>query len=171
MSGQNNLTARLVLPGHDVVDTDITVVVEYENFAAQGYGFYARQNGGALHETSPPGQGYGVYAEGGNQRSLGLWKEIDGVETPIIEVPDAVPGGVESGVPYAIRFQCQQREGSTLLRAKMWRQGDAEPGDWMVETDDSTPELQNTSGSFANDVYNYAGTGSVWVHDVAIAEM
>ena len=73
------------------------------------------------------------------------------------------------GVPYAIRFQCQQREGSTLLRAKMWRQDDAEPGDWMVETEDSTPELQNTSGSFANDMYNYAGTGSVWVHDVAIA--
>jgi hypothetical protein len=171
MSGQTNLTARIALPGEDEVDTDVTVVVEYENFAAQGYGFYVRHNGGALQETDPPGQGYGVYAEGSVLRSLGVWKEIGGVESPILETPDAVPGGVESGTPYVIRFQCQQREGSTLLRAKMWRQGDDEPGEWMVETEDSTPELQNTSGSFANDVYNYSGTGSVWVHDVEIARL
>ncbi len=171
MSGENNLTARLALPGHDVLDADVVVVVEYENFAAQGYGFYVRQNGGALHETDPPGQGYGVYAEGGVLRSLGIWKEIGGVETPILEVPDAVPGGVESGVPYAIRFQCLQGDGSTTLRAKMWREGDAEPDAWMVETEDATPELQDQTGSFANDVYNYAGTGSVWVHEVTIAAM
>jgi hypothetical protein len=171
MSGENNLTARLALRGHDVVDADITVVVEYENFAAQGYGFYARQNGGALQQTDPPGQGYGVYAEGGALRSLGIWKEIDGVESPILEVPDAVPGGVESGVPYAIRFQCLQGDGSTTLRAKMWREGDEEPDAWMVETEDATAQLQDQSGSFANDVYNYAGTGSVWVHEVTIAAM
>jgi hypothetical protein len=171
MSGENNLTARLALPGHDVVDADITVVVEYENFAAQGYGFYARQNGGALQQTDPPGQGYGVYAEGGALRSLGIWKEVDGVESPILEVPDAVPGGVESGVPYAIRFQCLQGDGSTTLRAKMWREGDEEPDAWMVETEDATAQLQDQTGSFANDVYNYAGTGSVWVHEVTIAAM
>ena len=171
MSGENNLTARLALPGHDEVDADITVVVEYENFAAQGYGFYARQNGGALQQTDPHGQGYGVYAEGGALRSLGIWKEVDGVESPILEVPDAVPGGVDSGVPYVIRFQCLQGDGTTTLRAKMWREGDDEPEAWMVETEDSTPELQDQSGSFANDVYNYAGTGSVWVHEVTIAAM
>lgn len=171
MSGENNLTARLALPGHDVLDADVTVIVEYENFAAQGYGFYVRQNGGALQQTDPPGQGYGVYAEGGALRSLGVWKEIDGVETPILEVPDAVPGGVDSGVPYAIRFQCLQGDGSTTLRAKMWREDEAEPDAWMVETEDSTPQLQDQTGSFANDVYNYAGTGSVWVHEVTIAAM
>jgi hypothetical protein len=171
LSGATNLTARLVLPGHDVVDADVTVIVEYENFAAQGYGFYVRQNGGALQETDPPGQGYGVYAEGGVLRSLGVWKEVGGVETPILEVPEAVEGGVESGVPYAIRFQCLQRDGDTLLRAKMWRDGDDEPGEWMVEAEDATAELQGESGSFANDIYNYSGTGSVWVHEVRIAEM
>jgi len=171
MSGQTNLTARLVLPGHDELDTDVTVVVEYENFSAQGYGFYVRHNGGALQESDPPGQGYGVYAEGGSLRSLGIWKEIDGVESPILETPDAVAGGVEAGTPYVIRFQCTQREGATLLRAKMWRQGDDEPDAWMVQTEDSTPELQNQRGSFANDVYNYSGTGSVWVHELEIARM
>jgi hypothetical protein len=160
-----------VAEGFDVMDADVLVRVEYEEWAHQGYGFYVRQNGGALQETNPPGQGYGVYAEGGSLRSLGLWKEIDGVESPIIEVPDPVPGGVESGVPYFIRFQCEQQGDTTALRAKMWREGDPEPASWMAETQDSTPELQNTSGSFANDVYNYQGTGSVWVHHVLVTEM
>ena len=73
-------------------------------------------------------------------------------------------------IAYGVALACQ-REGATLLRAKMWRQGDDEPDAWMVETEDSTPELQNQRGSFANDVYNYSGTGSVWVHEVAIARM
>lgn len=171
MSGQTNLTARLVLPGYDLVDADITVVVEYENFAAQGYGFYARQNGGALEETDPPGQGYGVYVEGGSQRSIGVWKEIGGVESPVLEIPNALADGIEAGTPYAIRFQCMQRDDSTLLRAKVWRKDGDEPDAWMVETEDSTSELQGTSGSFANDIYNYSGTGSVWVHSVTIREL
>jgi len=171
MSGQTNLTARILLTGYDLVDVDVTAVVEFENFSSQGYGFFARQNGGALLETDPPGQGYGVYIEGGNLRSVGLWKEIDGVEMPILEVADALADGIEAGTPYAVRFQCLQREGSTLLRAKVWRDGDDEPSEWIAETEDSTPELQNTSGSFANDVYNYAGTGSIWVHEVTVREM
>jgi hypothetical protein len=170
MSGENNLTARLALQGFDITNAEVLVRVEYENWGGQGYGFYVRQNGGALQETDPPGQGYGVYAEG-NTRTLGIWKEIDGVESPILEVPDAVAGGVESGVPYIIRFQCEQQGDTTALRAKMWREGDAEPTSWGVEVEDGTPELQNVSGSFANDVYNYVGTGSVWVHHVTITEM
>jgi hypothetical protein len=168
MSGANNLVARLVLEGFDERDVEVEAVVEYDDWNAQGYGFYVRQNGGALQETDPPGQGYGVYAEGGYMRSLGVWKEIDGVETEVLTVPDAVPGGVAAGVPYRIRFQCRQVGDNTLLRAKMWRDGDPEPGDWMVETEDDTPELQGISGSFANDVYNYAGSGPVWVHHVTI---
>jgi len=90
---------------------------------------------------------------------------------PILEVPDAVPGGVEAGVPYVIRYQCEKQGAVTALRAKMWREGDAEPANWMVETEDATPELQNLSGSFANDVHNYQGTGSVWVHHVIVTEL
>ena len=59
MSGENNLTARIALDGFDVVDADVTVKIEYEDWTRQGYGFYVRQNGGALQETNPPGQGYG----------------------------------------------------------------------------------------------------------------
>ncbi len=171
MNGVMGHTARLVADGFDAQDVEVNVVVEFEDWMAQGYGFYVRQNGGALTDTDPPGQGYGVYSEGGHMQNLGLWKEINGAEMPILELPDVVPGGVQAGVPYRIRFQCQQNGDSTSLRAKMWPDGEEEPGDWMVETEDSTPELQNIGGSFANDVYNYNGTGSVWVHHVIVSEL
>jgi hypothetical protein len=171
MNGVMGHTARLVADGFDETNVEVNVTVEFENWMAQGYGFYVRQNGGALVDTDPPGQGYGVYTEGGHMQNLGLWKEINGAEMPIVEIPDLVPGGVEAGVPYHIRFQCYQNGDSTTLRAKMWRDGDDEPGAWMVETEDGTPELQDISGSFANDVYNYNGTGSVWVHHVLVSEL
>jgi hypothetical protein len=171
MSGQMGVTARMALPGFDVADVDIVVVVEFENWNQQGFGFYARQNGGALQQTDPPGQGYAVFIEGGFQQALGLWTEIDGVETAIVTTPDAVPGGVAANTPYVIRFQCLQNGATTTLRAKMWREDEAEPGAWMVETEDGTPQLQNIGGGFASDVYNYGGTGSVWVNHVTISEL
>lgn len=171
MNGVMGHTARLVADGFDETDVEVNVVVEFQDWMSQGYGFYVRQNGGALTDTNPPGQGYGVYSEGGHMQNLGLWKEINGVEMPILEIPDVVPGGVAAGTPYRIRFQCYQNGDATVLRAKMWRDGDDEPSDWLVETEDSTPELQNLSGSFANDNYNYNGTGSVWVHHVLVSEL
>lgn len=171
MSGQTGITARIALTGFEVRNAEVIAVVEYANWEQQGFGFYVRQNGGALVQTDPPGQGYAVYAEGGYMRALGIWKEIDGVETAIAMVPNAVPGGVDPNTPYVIRFQCMQDGATTTLRAKMWRQDQAEPGAWMVETEDGTRQLQDVSGSFAADIYNYAGTGSVWLHQVTISEL
>lgn len=171
MAAATNKTGRVTLPGFDVVDAEVNVVVEYENWSAQGFGFYVRQNGGVLQDTQPPGQGYGVYAEGGFMQALGIWDEINGAENPVQEAPGVVPGGVQNGVPYHIRFQCYQDGNVTVLRAKMWIEGETEPEDWMVETQDDRPELQGTAGGFAADVYNYAGTGSVYVHHVTISEL
>ena len=168
MAAVTNKTGRVVLPGFDVVDAEVNVVVEYENWAAQGFGFYVRQNGGVLQDTQPPGQGYGVYAEGGYMQQLGIWEEINGVETAIVQVPN---GNLQSGVPYRIRFQCFQDGNVTVLRAKMWVDGEAEPAAWMVETEDDRGELQGTAGGFAVDIYNYSGTGSVWVDHVTINEL
>jgi hypothetical protein len=37
-----------------------------------------------------------------------------------------------------------------------------------LETTDATPQLQNTAGSFAVDIYNYFGTNSVYVDDIVV---
>jgi hypothetical protein len=168
LSGETMQVARMALPGFDEVDVEVVVTVELDDWFQQGFGFYVRQNGGALLETDPPGQGYAVYTEGGFQRTLGLWREIDGVETMIASIPDPIAGGVLAGTPYRVRFQCIQDGDATLLRAKMWPADAAEPEVWMVETTDSTPQLQDTAGSFAADVYNYSGTGSIRIDDLAI---
>ncbi|MBC8068307.1 MAG: hypothetical protein IAG13_08235 [Deltaproteobacteria bacterium] len=81
--------------------------------------------------------------------------------------PDAIPTALQGGV----RFQCVQNGDVTTLRAKVWPDGDAEPAQWRVSFDDGTPELQELSGGFAADIYNYGGTGSIYVDDVFIAAM
>jgi hypothetical protein len=168
LSGETMQVARMAVPGFDELDVDVTVTVEFDDWLEQGFGFYVRQNGGALLETEPPGQGYAVYSEGGFQRTLGLWREIDGVETMIASLGDPIEGGVLPATPYRVRFQCVQEGEVTRLRAKMWLASTVEPEPWMVETTDAAPQLQGTSGSFAADVYNYSGTGSIWMDDLVI---
>jgi hypothetical protein len=164
-------TARMVLPEFDEVDADVYVTVTFDDPSAQGFGFYCRQNGGALQATDPAGQGYAVFFEGAYMRAIGIWREIDGVEELLTNTPEAIPTGLQGGVPYRIRFQCRQNGDVTNLRAKVWPDGDAEPAQWRVSVDDDTPELQDLSGSFAADIYNYGGTGAIYVDDVFIAAM
>ena len=45
-------------------------------------------------------------------QQLGIWEEINGVETAIVQVPN---GNLQSGVPYRIRFQCFQDGNVTVL--------------------------------------------------------
>lgn len=165
LSGATSAVARMALPGFVETDTEVTVTVVFDEWYQQGFGFYVRQNGGALQETDPPGQGYAVFSEGGFEGGIGLWRELDGVEERIAFSPQ---NGIEAGVAYRVRFQCFQDGDVTTLRAKMWPVDQVEPGAWQVQTQDSTPVLQGTSGSFAADVYNYAGTGSIYLDDLRI---
>lgn len=168
--GQTGDVARMVLPGFSEVDVDIVVTVVFEHWESQGFGLYVRQNGGALLQTDPPGQGYAAYVEGGFMRYLGIWRETDGVEVPLANAP--VPDGeLESGVPYRLRFQCFGEDGSTRLRARLWPEGEPEPAVWQIEHLDDTPVLQGTPGSFAVDLYNYQGTASVFVDDLYVDRM
>jgi hypothetical protein len=155
----------MVLPGFTESDVDVAITVRFDDWHQQGVGLYVRQNGGALQETTPPGQGYSTYVEGGYMQSIGIWRETNGVEELLAGTN--VPGGaLEPGVPYRLRLQCRQQGTSTLLRTRLWPLGEPEPVEWQVEILDDTPVLQDTLGSFAVDLYNYSGTGGVHVDDL-----
>ncbi|HWB82076.1 MAG TPA: hypothetical protein VG755_44240 [Nannocystaceae bacterium] len=171
MAGTTTHTGRIILPGYAELDSEIWATIVFEDPTQQGFGFYVRQNGGALQDTDPPGLGYAVYLEGSFLRAIGIWRETNGVEEPLMETPDPVPGGLIAGVPYRVRFQCQQNGTMTAMRAKVWPVDGDEPDAWAVSVEDGTPELQDYAASFAVDVYNYAGTGSIWIDDIVITRL
>ena len=170
-SGSRSIVARMLLPGFSATDIEATLTLEFEDVANQGIGFYARQNGGTLQEYTPHGQGYALFLKGGWgwPEDLGLWREIDGVETEFATGYNPVAGGLQDGVRYRVRYRVTQANpGSTLVQARVWPEGDAEPGTWTVEAHDTTPELQGTPGSFAFDIYNFQGTNRVFLDDLVI---
>jgi hypothetical protein len=171
MAGATMHTGRIILPDLAELDSEVWATVVFEDPTQQGFGFYVRQNGGALQDTVPPGLGYSVYLEGSFLRAIGIWRETNGVEEPLMETSDPVPGGLQAGVPYRVRFQCQQNGTMTAMRAKVWPADSTEPDAWSVSVEDGTPELQDYAASFAVDVYNYGGTGSIWIDDIVITRL
>lgn len=153
----------------DCTDAEVSFKFEFTD-ASQGIGVYVRQNGGRLQATTPHGGGYAVFIE--NFRSpvgIGVWYEVDGVETLIQQV---VPFAIETNVLYGARVRVTQASSSaTLLQARMWRDGDAEPNSWQVERMDSMPGLQNVGGGLAIDSYSSRTTGTaadLFIDDVSM---
>ena len=72
LQGDIASVARMILPGYSEVDVDVRVTLEYESFHSQGIGFYARQNGGYLTDTTPHGQGYAMFLEDGGSGAPAL---------------------------------------------------------------------------------------------------
>ena len=165
LRGVPRTVARMAVAGIDGLDFDAEFTVEFDDWTRQGVGLYVRQNGGWLRHTDPPGQGYGVYLEGGFQQQLGVWRERAGVEELVGGSPLTA---IEPLVPYRVRLQCIQMENATLLRTKIWAARSAEPAAWAVELIDVTPELQDIAGDIAIDMYNYQGSGSVYVDDLVV---
>jgi len=171
LTGDTGHNGRMLLPGFDAIDVDARIVVRLEDPSIQGVGLYARHNGGALQESLPHGEGYAVYVEGWGVPALGVWREIDGIEEIVAWIADPIPGGILPGVDYVMRMQVVQAGAVTELRAKIWPAAEPEPPDWMVETTDASPSLQDVGGTFAIDIYNYEGTGSVFVDDLVVIEI
>jgi hypothetical protein len=170
LTGEMAHVARMALPTEPAVDAEAEFTIRFDDYHSQGFGFYLRQNGGALRDTAVHGQGYAVFVEGGYQRVVGLWSEIDGVETRIAaSTPNTFD--LVDGQQYRVRFRVEQAGTATSVRAKVWPIGSAEPAGWSIETLDATPQLQNVSGRYAADVYNYAGTGGVNLDDLTIRRL
>lgn len=173
LNGDPAFVARMILPGYSAVNTEALVTVTFEDVHNQGFGFYVRQNGGSLQEYLPHGQGYAMFLKGNWYwpEDLGLWREINGVETQFAWGATPIAGGLQDDVRYRLRFRVTQANpDSTLLQARVWVEGDPEPGAWTVESYDTRPELQGTAGSFAIDIYNYSGFGHIFIDDLAISE-
>ncbi len=171
LNGDAAFVARMILPGFAEADVEAEVTVEFENAVNQGFGFYVRQNGGTLQEYTPHGQGYAMFLKGGWAwpEDLGLWREIDGVETQFAWGNNPVPGGVLNGTRYRLRYRVTQSSpATTLLQAKVWPEAAAEPAAWTIEATDTRAELQGTLGSFAIDIYNNFGTGHIFIDDLVI---
>jgi hypothetical protein len=70
-----------------------------------------------------------------------------------------------------VRYRVSQHAvDSTRIQAKVWPEAASEPAPWTVDVFDSQPELQNTAGSFALDIYNFQGTGHIFVDDMLITQ-
>ena len=124
-----------------------------EQPATQGVALLVRHNGGYLAQTVPTGQGYGVFIEGGLRGlpGIGIWKQENGVESPLAHSVPALPGP-SANISYRVRFRAHQlNPNSTLMQAKYWPESIAEPEGWQVVFTDSTPALQNLSGGVGID--------------------
>jgi outer membrane protein assembly factor BamB len=61
-----------------------------------------------------------------------------------------VPYNWEANTWYVIKLQSESKEGSAILRGKVWKKGDPEPETWTIEGEDLTPNLQGSPGLFGN---------------------
>ena len=87
-----------------------------------------------------------------NGQRLLLSKTVGSVTTTLAtaEDPDTMSTAVWSISPvnwYTLKFKTTQvTPAETLLQAKLWLRGEAEPEDWLVEYTDTTAALQNLAG-------------------------
>lgn len=146
-----------------VRDMDVTFQLQFDDFSAQGIGFYVRQNGGYLRVSTTHGQGYAVYIEGNRGARIGVWREIDGQEQEIQSFQSfATPP--QSNTLYGVRFRCKQMSATvTQLQARIWPAAQSEPTTWQVDTTDNTPALQNITGGMAVDSYSPQSSGTITV--------
>lgn len=145
LNGDPAFVARMILPDFEEIDVEVLVTFEFEDVANQGIGFYVRQNGGTLREYLPHGQGYAMFLKGDWfwPEDLGIWREIDGVETQFATGYDPIAGGLQDGVRYRLRFRVTQMDAATtLLQARVWPENGAEPTAWTVETTDTRAEYR-----------------------------
>ena len=79
--------------------------------------------------------------------SLALTRIVNGTTTTL-QAGLVVPGlTVAAGELLDVRFSATPSGGGTLLRAKVWKHGTAEPGSWLVQTTDANPTLASAGGA------------------------
>ena len=51
---------------------------------------------------------------------------------------------------YTLKFQSETKDGTAILRGRVWPRSEAEPKDWQIEAVDATPNLKGSPGLFGN---------------------
>ncbi|MCB0913128.1 MAG: PKD domain-containing protein, partial [Propionibacteriaceae bacterium] len=126
-------------------DVELSTTVSYEKVATGGgtyTSFIARRNGSSDYRLKLRINPNGTYVY--------LSRVVNGSET-------VLTSQTITGMNYAadevlkVRFQVEG-SGTTTLRAKVWKQGAAEPGSWQATATDSTASLQSAG---AVGIYSY----------------
>ncbi len=146
-------TPTAFLNGVSSRDVDVTASVSYDKLATGGTTYTSLV--GRHSGTNTAGSDYrvkvGVTSTG---TTLYLTKMVSGTETTL--ATQAVSGLVyANGDVWNVRFQAEGN-GSTTLRARVWKSGTTEPSTWRITATDTTAALQSAGGV---GVVNYAGSG------------
>ena len=164
--------ARMYVPlGPSCADVEGTFTFELTDGLTPGVGLYLRHNGGFLDETDPPGQGYVAFVQAFGElgTGIGVWRELDGVETILAPF---TPRAIAPGIVHAVRFRVTQEDADTTrLRARVWPLEELEPPGWHVDLTDDTPSLQGVSGGLVIDVWSQLEAGvanDVFVDDIEV---
>lgn len=161
--------ARMYAP-ISCTDAEGTFTFSFTDDGTQGVGFYLRQNGGYLEQTTPAGTGYASFSEAfRDPPGVGLWHELEGAEMLLTEVAAQT---ITPGVTYAVRFRVTQMDAATtLLQTRLWPADQPEPAQWSVETMDAAPSLQSIAGGLAIDAWaalNEGMASDMFIDDIVV---
>ncbi|MCH9685922.1 MAG: metallophosphoesterase [Deltaproteobacteria bacterium] len=176
LSSSETGSSRMYLEATNAgADVDVTTSVVLMQPQMHGVTLYARHNGGVLDQTNPPGEGYGVYATGEDGGSFSLWREHGGQEDELAKVSfENTPiEELVAGTPYRMRLQCLDENGSTRVRAKIWRVDGFEPRQWTLDYNDEDADRPTEPGGFAVDLYNGGNNGeetTLFVDDFKVVD-
>ena len=69
------------------------------------------------------------------------------VDTEVAGRGDSVQGASAEYVD--VKFTVEQKEKSAVVRGKVWKKGEAEPGAWTVEFEDPSPNREGAAAVYA----------------------
>ena len=69
---------------------------------------------------------------------------------PQLRMAKSIPFEWEPDVWYTMKMQTSFRNGKAVLKGKVWKRGDKEPTDWMVQAEDESPNAIGSPGLFGN---------------------
>lgn len=123
---------------------------------ADVYGF---ERSGALPDIGVIGQRYTLDLMGEKQQlQIRTW-------TPQLRMAKEAPFEWTPHTWYTLKLQTNLEDGQAVLRGKVWKKGESEPDEWLVEATDVIPNTQGSPGMFGN-----AKTSEILVDNITVTK-